>query len=103
MKTALHIDDELLVRAKDASARHARGIVTGRSALVRNVSTLSSRLRRSESGSPTATVIACPSGANSMKGLLMIATAGNSTLRVAIVRDPSNLFVVLIEAPPAAG
>jgi len=29
--------------------------------------------------------------------------AGNSTLRVAIVRDPSNLFVVLIEAPPAAG
>ena len=28
--------------------------------------------------------------------------AGNSTQRVAIVRDPSNLFVVLIEAPPAA-
>jgi hypothetical protein len=27
--------------------------------------------------------------------------AGNSTLRVAIVRDPNNLFVVLIEAPPA--
>jgi catechol 2,3-dioxygenase-like lactoylglutathione lyase family enzyme len=26
--------------------------------------------------------------------------AGNSTLRVAIVRDPNNLFVVLIEAPP---
>jgi len=29
--------------------------------------------------------------------------AGNSTVRVAVVRDPSNLFVVLIEAPPAAG
>jgi catechol 2,3-dioxygenase-like lactoylglutathione lyase family enzyme len=28
--------------------------------------------------------------------------AGNSTLRVAIVRDPNDLFVVLIEAPPAA-
>jgi catechol 2,3-dioxygenase-like lactoylglutathione lyase family enzyme len=28
--------------------------------------------------------------------------AGNSTLRVAIVRDANNLFVVLIEAPPAA-
>jgi catechol 2,3-dioxygenase-like lactoylglutathione lyase family enzyme len=28
--------------------------------------------------------------------------AGNSTLKVAIVRDPNNLFVVLIEAPPAA-
>jgi catechol 2,3-dioxygenase-like lactoylglutathione lyase family enzyme len=27
--------------------------------------------------------------------------AGNSTLEVAIVRDPNNLFVVLIEAPPA--
>jgi catechol 2,3-dioxygenase-like lactoylglutathione lyase family enzyme len=27
--------------------------------------------------------------------------AGNSTLTVAIVRDPNNLFVVLIEAPPA--
>ena len=27
--------------------------------------------------------------------------AGNSTVRVAVVRDPSNLFVVLIEAPPA--
>ena len=27
--------------------------------------------------------------------------AGNSTLKVAIVRDPNNLFVVLIEAPPA--
>ena len=27
--------------------------------------------------------------------------AGNSTLRVAIVRDPNNLFVVLIEAPTA--
>jgi catechol 2,3-dioxygenase-like lactoylglutathione lyase family enzyme len=26
--------------------------------------------------------------------------AGNSTLQVAIVRDPNNLFVVLIEAPP---
>jgi len=26
--------------------------------------------------------------------------AGNSTLRVAIVRDPNNLFVVLIETPP---
>lgn len=26
--------------------------------------------------------------------------AGNSTLEVAIVRDPNNLFVVLIEAPP---
>ena len=28
--------------------------------------------------------------------------AGNSTLKVAIVRDSNNLFVVLIEAPPAA-
>jgi catechol 2,3-dioxygenase-like lactoylglutathione lyase family enzyme len=28
--------------------------------------------------------------------------AGNATLRVAIVRDANNLFVVLIEAPPAA-
>jgi catechol 2,3-dioxygenase-like lactoylglutathione lyase family enzyme len=28
--------------------------------------------------------------------------AGNSKLRVAIVRDPNNLFVVLIEAPPPA-
>ncbi len=27
--------------------------------------------------------------------------AGDSTLRVAIVRDPNNLFAVLIEAPPA--
>jgi catechol 2,3-dioxygenase-like lactoylglutathione lyase family enzyme len=27
--------------------------------------------------------------------------AGNSVLEVAIVRDPNNLFVVLIEAPPA--
>jgi catechol 2,3-dioxygenase-like lactoylglutathione lyase family enzyme len=27
--------------------------------------------------------------------------AGNATLKVAIVRDPNNLFVVLIEAPPA--
>ncbi len=27
--------------------------------------------------------------------------AGNSTLEVAIVRDPNNLFAVLIEAPPA--
>lgn len=27
--------------------------------------------------------------------------AGNSTLRAAVVRDPSHLFVVLIEAPPA--
>jgi catechol 2,3-dioxygenase-like lactoylglutathione lyase family enzyme len=27
--------------------------------------------------------------------------AGNATLEVAIVRDPNNLFVVLIEAPPA--
>ena len=26
--------------------------------------------------------------------------AGNATLQVAIVRDPNNLFVVLIEAPP---
>ena len=26
--------------------------------------------------------------------------AGNATLEVAIVRDPNNLFVVLIEAPP---
>ena len=26
--------------------------------------------------------------------------AGNSTLQVAIVRDPNNLFVVLIETPP---
>ena len=29
--------------------------------------------------------------------------AGNSKLKVAIVRDPSNLFVVLIESPPPAG
>ena len=29
--------------------------------------------------------------------------AGTSTLRAAIVRDPSNLFVVLIEAPRVAG
>jgi len=29
--------------------------------------------------------------------------AGNSTLKVAIVRDPNNLFVVLIESPPPAG
>ncbi len=29
--------------------------------------------------------------------------AGNSTLKVAIVRDPNNLFVVLIQAPPPAG
>lgn len=28
--------------------------------------------------------------------------AGNSTLRVAIVRDPNNLFLVLIQAPPPA-
>ncbi|HEX5049856.1 MAG TPA: VOC family protein [Gammaproteobacteria bacterium] len=27
--------------------------------------------------------------------------AGNNTLRVAIVRDPNNLFVVLIESPPS--
>jgi catechol 2,3-dioxygenase-like lactoylglutathione lyase family enzyme len=27
--------------------------------------------------------------------------AGNNTLKVAIVRDPNNLFVVLIESPPA--
>ena len=27
--------------------------------------------------------------------------AGNATARVAIVRDPSHLFVVLIEVPPA--
>ena len=29
--------------------------------------------------------------------------AGNNTLKVAIVRDPDNLFVVLIESPPPAG
>lgn len=29
--------------------------------------------------------------------------AGNSMLKVAIVRDPNNLFVVLIEAPPPLG
>jgi catechol 2,3-dioxygenase-like lactoylglutathione lyase family enzyme len=29
--------------------------------------------------------------------------AGNSTLKVAIVRDPNNLFVVLIESPPPVG
>ena len=29
--------------------------------------------------------------------------AGNSKLKVAIVRDPNNLFVVLIESPPPAG
>jgi len=29
--------------------------------------------------------------------------AGNTTLKVAIVRDPNNLFVVLIQAPPPAG
>ena len=29
--------------------------------------------------------------------------AGNSTLRAAMIRDPNNLFVVLIEAPPASG
>ena len=29
--------------------------------------------------------------------------AGNTTLKVAIVRDPNNLFVVLIESPPPAG
>ena len=29
--------------------------------------------------------------------------AGNNTLKVAIVRDPHNLFVVLIESPPPAG
>jgi len=29
--------------------------------------------------------------------------AGNNTLKVAIVRDPNNLFVVLIESPPPAG
>jgi catechol 2,3-dioxygenase-like lactoylglutathione lyase family enzyme len=28
--------------------------------------------------------------------------AGNGVLKVAIVRDPNNLFVVLIQAPPAA-
>ena len=28
--------------------------------------------------------------------------AGNSTLKVVIVRDPNNLFVVLIESPPPA-
>jgi len=28
--------------------------------------------------------------------------AGNNTLKVAIVRDPNNLFVVLIESPPPA-
>jgi hypothetical protein len=29
--------------------------------------------------------------------------AGNNTLKVAIVRDPNNLFIVLIESPPPAG
>jgi len=29
--------------------------------------------------------------------------AGNNTLKVAIVRDPNNLFVVLIESPRPAG
>ncbi len=29
--------------------------------------------------------------------------AGNNKLKVAIVRDPNNLFVVLIESPPPAG
>jgi hypothetical protein len=29
--------------------------------------------------------------------------AGNPALKVAIVRDPNNLFVVLSEAPPPAG
>jgi catechol 2,3-dioxygenase-like lactoylglutathione lyase family enzyme len=29
--------------------------------------------------------------------------AGNNTLKVAIVRDPNNLFVVLIESPPPGG
>jgi catechol 2,3-dioxygenase-like lactoylglutathione lyase family enzyme len=29
--------------------------------------------------------------------------AGNATLKVAIVRDPNHLFVVLIEAPPQGG
>ena len=28
--------------------------------------------------------------------------AGNGTLKVAIVRDPNNLFIVLIQAPPPA-
>jgi catechol 2,3-dioxygenase-like lactoylglutathione lyase family enzyme len=33
-------------------------------------------------------------------GKPMALPAGNSTLEVAIVRDPNNLFVVLIETPP---
>jgi hypothetical protein len=34
-------------------------------------------------------------------GRALALPAGNSTLEVAIVRDPNNLFVVLIETPPA--
>jgi catechol 2,3-dioxygenase-like lactoylglutathione lyase family enzyme len=34
-------------------------------------------------------------------GKALALPAGNTTLQVAIVRDPNNLFVVLIEAPPA--
>lgn len=36
-------------------------------------------------------------------GQALALPAGASTLRVAIVRDPNNLFVVLIETPPPAG
>jgi catechol 2,3-dioxygenase-like lactoylglutathione lyase family enzyme len=36
----------------------------------------------------------------SMGGQPVALPAGNSTLRVAIVRDPNDLFVVLIQAPP---
>jgi len=36
-------------------------------------------------------------------GMPLDLPAGNSTLKVAIVRDPDNLFVVLIQAPPPAG
>jgi hypothetical protein len=35
-----------------------------------------------------------------MGGQPVALPAGNSTLRVAIVRDPNDLFVVLIQAPP---
>ena len=35
-------------------------------------------------------------------GVPLALPAGNATLKVAIVRDSNNLFVVLIEAPPAA-
>jgi catechol 2,3-dioxygenase-like lactoylglutathione lyase family enzyme len=35
-------------------------------------------------------------------GVALDLPAGNGVLKVAIVRDPNNLFVVLIQAPPAA-